>query len=33
MVGVSLYNAHIDPERIVIMPGVKPTVHYAISFF
>jgi len=29
----SLYNANIDPERIVIMPGGKPTMHYAISFF
>ncbi len=29
----SLYNAIIDPERIVIMPGGKPTMHYAISFF
>jgi len=28
-----LYNATIDPERIVIMPGGKPTMHYAISFF
>jgi len=23
----------IDPERIIIMPGGKPTMHYAISFF
>ena len=29
----SLYNANIDPERIVIMPGGKPTMYYAISFF
>ena len=29
----SLYKADIDPERIVIMPGGKPTMHYAISFF
>jgi len=29
----SLYRATIDPERIVIMPGGKPTMHYAISFF
>jgi len=29
----SLYNATIDPERIVIMPGGKPTMHYAITFF
>ena len=29
----SLYRAEIDPERIIIMPGGKPTMHYAISFF
>ena len=29
----SLYNANIDPERIIIMPGGKPTMHYAISLF
>ena len=29
----SLYNANIEPKRIVIMPGGKPTMHYAISFF
>jgi len=29
----SLYNAYVDPERIIIMPGGKPTMHYAISFF
>jgi len=29
----SLYNANVDPERIIIMPGGKPTMHYAISFF
>ena len=29
----SLYSASIEPERIVIMPGGKPTMHYAISFF
>ena len=29
----SLYDATIDAERIVIMPGGKPTMHYAISFF
>ena len=29
----NLYQANIDPERIVIMPGGKPTMHYAISFF
>ena len=28
-----LYKASINPERIVIMPGGKPTMHYAISFF
>ena len=28
-----LYNSNIDPERIIIMPGGKPTMHYAISFF
>ena len=29
----NLYNVNIDPKRIVIMPGGKPTMHYAISFF
>ena len=29
----SLYKAEINPERIIIMPGGKPTMHYAISFF
>jgi len=29
----SLYDANIDPERIFIMPGGKPTMNYAISFF
>ena len=29
----NLYNAEVDPERIIIMPGGKPTMHYAISFF
>ena len=29
----SLYKANIEPGRIVIMPGGKPTMHYAISFF
>ena len=29
----NLYNASINPERIIIMPGGKPTMHYAISFF
>ncbi len=29
----SLYKADVDPSRIIIMPGGKPTMHYAISFF
>ena len=29
----SLYKANIDPERIIIMPGGKPTMNYAIAFF
>ncbi len=29
----SLYKANIDPERIIIMPGGKPTMYYAISLF
>ena len=29
----NLYNANISPERIFIMPGGKPTMHYAISFY
>ena len=29
----NLYNANIEPERIIIMPGGKPTMYYAISFF
>ena len=29
----SLYNVDVSPERIFIMPGGKPTMHYAISFF
>jgi len=29
----SLYKAEIDADRIIIMPGGKPTMHYAISFF
>ena len=29
----SLYKANIDPERIIIMPGGKPTMNYAVSFF
>ena len=28
-----LYNADIDPERILIMPGGKPTMHYAIMCY
>ena len=28
-----LYNATIEPERIVIMPGGKPTMYYAITLF
>ena len=28
-----LYNQDIDPERILIMPGGKPTMHYAIQCF
>ena len=33
MIVCILYNVNIDPERIIIMPGGKPTMHYAISFF
>jgi len=29
----SLYKADVAPNRIIIMPGGKPTMHYAISFF
>jgi len=29
----NLYKVEIDTDRIVIMPGGKPTMHYAISFF
>ena len=29
----SLYNAKLDPESIIIMPGGKPTMFYAISLF
>jgi len=29
----SLYKANIDPKRIIIMPGGKPTMYYAISLF
>jgi aspartate aminotransferase len=28
-----LYNRDIDPERVLIMPGGKPTMFYAISIF
>ena len=28
-----LYNVDIDPERILIMPGGKPTMYYAISCY
>ena len=28
-----LYNTDIDPERIIIMPGGKPTIYYAITLF
>jgi len=28
-----LYNVDIDPERVIIMPGGKPTMYYAISLF
>ena len=28
-----LYNKDIDPERVLIMPGGKPTMYYAISCF
>ncbi len=27
------YSAEVDPERIMIMPGGKPTMHYAIQCF
>ncbi len=27
------YSAEVDPERILIMPGGKPTMHYAIQCF
>jgi len=29
----SLYKANVNPKRIIIMPGGKPTMHFAISFF
>ena len=28
-----LYDADIDPERVIIMPGGKPTMYYAITLF
>ena len=28
-----LYNKDIDPERVLIMPGGKPTMYYAIQCF
>ena len=28
-----LYNKDVDPERVLIMPGGKPTMFYAISMF
>ena len=28
-----LYNSDIDPERVIIMPGGKPTMYYAITIF
>ena len=28
-----LYNVDINPERVVIMPGGKPTMYYAITLF
>ena len=28
-----LYNKDIDPERVIIMPGGKPTMYYAITLF
>ena len=29
----SLYKTDIDPERVIIMPGGKPVIYYAISLF
>ena len=29
----NLYDADIDPERVIIMPGGKPVIYYAISLF
>ena len=28
-----LYNKEVDPERVLIMPGGKPTMYYAITCF
>ena len=28
-----LYNKDVDPERVMIMPGGKPTMFFAISMF
>ena len=28
-----LYNADVDPEKVIIMPGGKPTMYYAITLF
>ena len=28
-----LYNVEVDPERVIIMPGGKPTMYYAITLF
>ena len=28
-----LYNADVDPERVVIMPGGKPTMYYACLLY
>ena len=29
----NLYNADIDPERVIVMPGGKPTMYYGITLF
>ena len=29
----NLYKANINPERVIIMPGGKPTMYYAITLF
>ena len=28
-----LYNANISPDRVIVMPGGKPTMYYAITLF